>query len=97
MSKNLIETVLYILNKDDEITKLKIRALINNILSYLNRDEITEEMFPVVACTVAECIKQEELTGNVQSFSEGDVSVSYANTSPFFGKLDSFKVIRGIK
>lgn len=97
MSKNLTEAVLCILNKDDEITKLKIGALKNEMLSYMNRKTITEEIFPVMVCAIAECIEKEEITGNVQSLSEGDMSVSYANTSPFFGKLESFKTIRGIE
>lgn len=98
MSEKIIETVLMIAGKEEsEILRLRILSLLNEILSYLNRNEITEEMFPVVATVIAECISKDELlTGGIQSFSEGDMSVTYLTNSPFYGKLDSFKVIRGI-
>lgn len=99
MSKNLITTVLQISGKEDnEITRLKIEAELNRILSYLNRTEVTDEMFPVVCLVIAECINNDtERCDNIQSLSEGDMSVTYSANSPFFGKLESFKVIRGIK
>lgn len=98
MSKNIIDAVLHILNKErGDILELKIEAYKNEILSYLNRDEITDEMFPSVALAISECIKNDEMGGNIQSLSEGDMSVTYKANSPFFGKLEPFKVIRGIK
>lgn len=97
MSENIITTVLNITGrKEDDIIRLKIEAKLNEILSYLNRDDITEEMFPVICMVIAECINSEALGDNIQSLKEGDMSVTYSNTSPFFGRLESFKVIRGI-
>ncbi len=93
-----------IINKTEEILKiqdsdenrLKINSLIAQILSYLNRDDVTDEMFPVVCSVIAELFSGIN-SGNVQSFHEGDFSVTFFGKSPFFGKLDGFKLIRGIK
>jgi len=99
MAENIINTVLQITNyEDNDMNRLKINAILNEILSYLNRDEISEDIFPSVAVVIAECIKNSEIGAfNITSLSEGDMSVSYVANSPFFGKLESFKLIRGIK
>lgn len=97
MSKEVIETVLQLLNlNEDDIMRLKIEALLNEILSYLNRDEVDEKMFPVVCSIIFDCIKSDDIGGKIQTLKEGDMQVSYKTTSPFFGKLDSFKKIRGL-
>lgn len=99
MSDNIIDAVLKILNRKEE-TKLnfEIEALKSEILSYLNRDDITDELFPVMCTVIADMILQkEQLKGSVLSVKEGDLSVTYSSNSPFFGRLEGFKLIRGIK
>lgn len=98
MAENIIETVLDITGEtDSEIIRLKISAILNEILSYLNRKEVTNEIFPTIVTVIAECLKTNELGAfNITSLTEGDMSVSYSTKSPFFGKLESFKLIRGI-
>lgn len=97
MSKNVIATVLQLLDKkEDDIIRLKIEAILSEILSYLNRDEVDEQIFSVVCSTISDCIKSDDLGGKIQTLKEGDMQVTYKTDSPFFGKLDSFKKIRGI-
>lgn len=98
MPKDIIDTVLQITQKkDDEVVRLKIDAYLNEILSYLNRDSVDEAMFPVVCLVIADCITNEYSNGGkIQSLSEGDMSISYFNNSPFFGRLESFKLVKGI-
>ncbi len=97
--ENIIETVLKLLNKSEEdISKIYIEAKFNEIMAYLNRDDVTDEMFPVLCTVIASSLKDDVISGgNVQSYSEGDMSVSYSTVSPYFGRLEAFKVIRGIK
>ncbi len=99
MNDNLAETVLKILNRtEDTKLNLEIEAIKNEILSYLNRNEITNEMFPVMCVVISDIIlEKEKLSLNVQSLKEGDLSISYFQTSPFFGRLEGFKLVRGIK
>lgn len=98
MPKDITETVLKILNKsEDDIIRLKIEARLNEILAYLNRDEVTDSIFAVVCAVIAESLKNDDiLGGNIQSYSEGDMSVSFSSLSPYFGRLEPFKVIKGI-
>ena len=98
MSEKIIQAVLNITGKkDDETQRLYINALIQEILSYLNRDEITDEMFCSVVSVLVDCLEvAENKCGNIQSLTEGDMSISFLSNSPFFGKLDSFKLIRGL-
>ena len=97
-NEQIIEAVLKMSDKEEnETIKLKIEALINEILSYLNRSEIEDYMFASVVSTISDCLKVDFFNGaKVQSYSEGDLSVSFSNLSPFFGRLDSYKIIRGI-
>ena len=98
MSENIIEAVLTITGlENNEITRIRINSLLIEILAYLNRDEITDEIFYPIVTVIADCLTSPlEAGDNIQSYREGDMSVSFSNTSPFFGKLDSFKLIRGI-
>lgn len=98
-NEQIIEAVFEMCNKEETpILKLKIEALINEILSYLNRSEIEDYMFASVVSTISDCLKVDFFNGaKVQSYSEGDISVSYANLLPFFGRLDSYKLISGVK
>ena len=98
-NEQIIEAVLKMNNEEEnELIKLKIEALINEILFYLNRDKIEDFMFASVVSAISDCLKVDFVNGaKVQSYSEGDISVSYSNLSPFFGRLDSFKVIKGVE
>ncbi len=97
-NEQIIEAVLKMSDKEEnETIKLKIEALINEILFYLNRNEIEDFMFASVVSVISDCLKSDIFNGaKVQSYSEGDLSVSFSNLSPFFGRLDSYKIIRGI-
>ena len=99
MPEEIIEQVLLLTGfESSEALIIQINAIYASILSYLYRDNIEDHMIPLVSLVIAECLKQNQSAfGNVQSLSEGDLSVSYASCSPFFGKLDSFKLIRGIE
>lgn len=98
MQNEVIDTVLEITGKTgDKKFLLSVHALLSQILSYLNRDEINDEIFPSVVEVIVNCLESGDLNSDrIQSLKEGDMSVTYSNLSPFFGKLDSFKVIRGI-
>ncbi len=97
MQNQLIETVYNMTGLEkNESNSIKITAYINEILSYLNRDDIIPEIFPVMAEVISLGLISNN-DGSVQSLSEGDLSITYNNKSPFFGKLDSFKLVRGIK
>lgn len=99
MSENVKTIVYKILGRDeDAITTLKIDAFLEQILHYLNRDEVDNEILNSVALVIADEIKRQDMgTKDVQSIREGDLSVTYSiETSPFLGRLDSFKRIRGL-
>ncbi len=97
MLEKLIEQVLQITGMEEsDVIKLKINGLYIAILSYLNRDDITDEMIPLISLIIAECLEQNIESDLIQSYHEGDLSVTYSKQSPFFGKLDSFKLIRGL-
>lgn len=98
MLTRIKETVLELTGlEDSETLVIKINALYDSILSYLNRKTITEEMIPIVSLVISECLEQNiDNYGNIQSFKEGDLSITFSTNSPFFGKLDSYKLIRGI-
>ncbi len=97
-NEQIIEAVLKMNNQEEnDIVKLKIEALINEIIFYLNRDKIEDYMFASVVSVISDCLKFSVANGaNIQSYSEGDISVSFSNLSPFFGRLDAFKVIKGV-
>ncbi len=97
MTKSLVDTVLELAGKEKTYrTELEIQSCLNQILSYLNRNDVSEEMFPVVCFVISDMLNSNINAGNIHSLSEGDMSISYFAQSPFFGKLESFKVIKGI-
>ena len=54
-NEQIIEAVFEMCNKEETpILKLKIEALINEILSYLNRNEIEDYMFASVVSTISD-------------------------------------------
>lgn len=84
---------------------LQIQMMINEALAYCYRDDVPELMELPLADVIATQLKTMEDTGfngDVASYSEGDMSVSF-NTSPstaskayYGGKLEAFKLIRGV-
>lgn len=79
-----------------------IDAYIQEILAYCYRDELIEQMIFPVADVIATGLKNKailDINGNITSYKEGDLSVSFAqspNGVKYNGKLESFKLIRGL-
>lgn len=99
MPNDITETILEILDKkDDDLAKLYVSAKLSEIMAYLNRENLTEELIPVVIDVIVQSFKSDiNLANNVSSYREGDMSVTFSNVSPFYGRLEPFKVISGIK
>ena len=96
MKNRIIDTVFELTGIENTTgARIKIEALINEIMAYVNRDEITEELFPVICTIIVDSFNSIDFN-RVQSLNEGDMSISFLNNSPFFGKLEAFKVVRGI-
>ena len=84
---------------------LQIQMMINEALAYCYRDDVPPIMELPLADVIVERLKATDLTGfegNVASYSEGDMSVSF-NTTPtttskayYSGKLEPFKQIIGV-
>lgn len=84
---------------------LQIQMKINEALAYCYRDDVPEMMELPLAGVIAEELKTKDMAGfegNVASYSEGDMSVSF-NTSVtdtskayYGGKLEPFKQIIGV-
>lgn len=103
---NVKENV-YILSGLEESPKydLKIESLVREILAYCYRDDLIEAMVLPVSEVIASNLQTSSmvgLDGNVASYKEGDMQVSFSsdNTSQgkvyFQGKLEAFKLIRGL-
>lgn len=85
---------------------LQIQMMINEALAYCYRDDVPELMELPLADVIATQLKtmaDTGFSGDVASYSEGGMSVSF-NTSPstaskayFSGKLEGFKLIRGVE
>ena len=85
--------------------KLEIQALIQECLAYCYRSDVPETMVLPLADVVANELRKRNLLGldgDVSSYSEGDMSVSFnsVNTaigkSFYNGKLEPFKQIIGV-
>lgn len=84
---------------------LQIEMIINEALAYCYREDVPQMMELPLADVIVERLKATDLTGfdgNVASYSEGDMSVSF-NTTPttaskayYSGKLEPFKQIIGV-
>lgn len=84
---------------------LQIQMIINEALAYCYREDVPPMMELPLADVIVNRLKAGDLTGvegNVASYSEGDMSVSF-NTSVssssqayYGGKLEPFKQIRGM-
>lgn len=84
---------------------LQIEMLINEALAYCYRDDVPPLMELPLADVIVNEIKSKDLLGlegNVASYSEGDMSVSFntsvntASKAYYNGKLEPFKLIVGV-
>ena len=110
MIENLdkIKNYVYILLGQEQSEKLdlQIEMLVDEVLAYCYREDIPEEMEKPVADVIATELKAKgsfgSFEGQVQSYSEGDMSVSFATSTTastgtkFNGKIERFKLIRGL-
>ena len=71
--------------------ELKLNIGIDEILAYCNRSDIPANMENLVVEILAERLT--EGAKEVSSYREGDVSISYANTERFNGRLNPFRLI----
>ncbi len=104
-----LETVkdyVYKLGEFEKLEKLdlQIQAIIEECLAYCYRKDIPQEMILPLADVVANEIQKRGLLGidgDVSSYSEGDMSVTFSSVntaigkSYYNGKLESFKLIIG--
>ncbi len=98
LKDKLVENIINLTGLENTlILRLKIEAKLSEILNYLNRDELDEIILPSVSTVIADCLSNDTKLDNVQSLSEGDMSISFSTVSPYFGRLEAFKVVRGIK
>lgn len=90
--------------EQSEKLDLKILAIAQECLAYCYRKEVSEEMVLPLADVIANEIQKRGLLGvdgDISSYSEGDMSVSFdtANTSNnksfYNGKLEPFKLVIG--
>lgn len=90
--------------EQSEKLDLKIQAIVQECLAYCYRKEVSEEMTLPLADVIANEIQKRGLLGvdgDISSYSEGDMSVSFdtANTSNgksfYNGKLEPFKLVIG--
>ena len=91
--------------EDSPKLDLQIKALIDECLAYCYRSDVPEQMELPLADVIANAIHTKGIVGidgNVSSYSEGDMSVSFGvnsqNTSQlrYNGKLEPFKQIIGV-
>ena len=108
MIKNFdtVKEYVYTLGGFEQTDKLnlQIRAIIDECLAYCYRSDVPELMELPLAEVIVDKIQKKSLIGvegDVQSYSEGDMSVSFKSTentigkSFYNGKLEPFKLIVG--
>lgn len=103
-----VKDYILILSEQEDTPKLdlQIQALINECLAYCYRSDIPECMVLPLADVVANELQKRNLLGldgDVSSYSEGDMSVSFGGNSNistakqfYNGKLEAFKQIIGV-
>lgn len=108
MIENLDKIKQYVLTlggfEQSEKLDLQIEMLVNECLAYCYRDTVPQSMeLPLADVIVNEINKRGllGLDGDVSSYSEGDMSVSFggnttASKSFYNGKLEPFKQIIGV-
>jgi len=104
---NTIKQYVLTLGKFDDSLELdlQIEMLINEALAYCYREDVPPMMELPLADVIVNEIKSKDLLGlegNISSYSEGDMSVSFntsvntASKAYYNGKLEPFKQIVGI-
>ena len=102
--KNYVYTLLQ--QEPSGLLELQIESAIDEILAYLYRDEIPCELERPMATVIANGIKTASFSngidGDIQSYSEGDMSISFggglsSSGVKYGGRLEGFKLIRGAK
>lgn len=92
------------LTKDDR-TDLQIESYVREILAYCYREDIIEPMVLPVSDVIAEALKKAQqfgISSDISSYKEGDMSVTFGSVntlvgkSYYNGKLEAFKLIRGL-
>ena len=103
-----IKENVYILSETQETPKtdLLIESYVTDILAYCYRDDVIEPMVLPVSEVIASTIQSNSFTGfdgDVSSYKEGDMSITFSTGSSmtaaglkYNGKLEGFKLIRGI-
>ncbi len=107
-----IKENVYILSETQETPKtdLLIESYVTEILAYCYRDDVIEPMVLPVSEVIASTIQSNSFTGfdgDVSSYKEGDMSITFSTGSSmtaaglkyngkYNGKLEGFKLIRGI-
>lgn len=91
--------VLTLTNLEDSATlDIQIQMKIDEILAYCYRETIPAKMVLPVADVIASSL-QSGIEGDIQSYKEGDMSITYATASDgvkFNGKLEGFKLVKGL-
>ncbi len=91
--------------EDSPKLDLQIEMMINEALTYCYREDVPLMMELPLANVIVNEIKSKDLMGldgNVASYSEGDMSVSFntsvntASKAYYSGKLEPFKLITGV-
>lgn len=88
---------------------LQIQMIIDEVLAYCYRDDVPEMMELPLADVIVSELNTKGLMGfdggNIASYSEGDMSVSFSGSSStssstgsgkYYGKLDAFKQVIGL-
>lgn len=103
-----IKKNVYILSELEQSPKLdlQIESLIREILAYCYRDDVIEEMVLPVSEVIANSLNNKEafgIDGDISSYKEGDMQVTLGGSvntaigkSHYGGKLEAFKLIRGL-
>ena len=104
---NIIKDYVYILLDAEKTPKLdlQIEMIIDEALAYCYREDVPLEMEKPLADVVVTELNRKGLVsidGDIQSYSEGDLSVSFGGVASnpsvkYNGKIDAFKLIRGLK
>lgn len=87
--------------EETEKLNLEIETIINEVLAYLYREDVPETMVLPLANVIVGELNKNVMSKNVDisSYSEGDMSISFdiQEGVKYGGKLDGFKLIRGLK
>lgn len=89
--------------EDTKKLDIQIKMIIDEVLAYCYRENIPDNMvYPLVDVIIGEINKKSMvIEGDVTSYKEGDMSISFgsnvsASGVKYNGKLEGFKLIRGL-